>query len=474
MFRDDGWAEEIVGVDATVPVLDGTMRRYVNLDNAASTPPFVAVRDAVERFAPWYSSVHRGTGFKSQLSTHAYEAAREAVGEFVGADPARHTVIFVKNTTEGLNKLSHALAAFDPLVITTMMEHHANMLPWRLSGRDTRYVQVDEDGILDVGDLEQQLRSAPTDRPRLVAISGAYNTSGYTPPIHEIARLAHRYGAQILVDGAQLVAHRPVNMRGSGDDGIDFLVFSSHKMYSPYGAGAVIAPRDAFTATPDLVGGGIVDLVTLNRVVWTEIPEREEAGSPNVIGVIALHAAVEKMREIGMENIARHEDILTAYALPRLAEVPGLRILGRATPDDRVGLFSFVIEGLSGYLVAAILGYEWGIGVRAGCFCAHPGMIHLLRVPNAQLPSFEQSIIEHRNPGAARASLGLYNRRADIDALVEALTSIARGERAGHYDVDAATGDYSPRGWQPEFSRFFGVEPAPRPGDARALERRLA
>lgn len=459
MFRDDGWADEIVGVDARVPVLDGTMRRYVNLDNAASTPPLIAVRDAVERFAPWYSSVHRGTGFKSLLSTHAYEAARDSVATFVGADPDRQTVIFVKNTTEGLNKLSHALAAFDPLVITTKMEHHANMLPWRLSGRDTRYVSVDEDGILDRDDLERQLRTAPTDRPRLVAVSGAYNTSGYTPPIHEIARLAHRYGARLLVDGAQLVPHRPVNMRGTGsDDAIDYLVFSSHKMYSPYGAGAVIAPRDAFVSDPDLVGGGIVDLVTLDRVVWSSIPEREEAGSPNVIGVVALHAAIEKLREIGMENVARHEDLLTAYAVERLKEVPGLRILGRPTAEDRVGLFSFVIENISGYLVAAILGYEWAIGVRAGCFCAHPGMIHLLRVPSANLPTFEQSIIEHRNPGAARASMGLYNSRADIDALVEALLSITAGETRGVYDLEAASGDYHPRGWHPDFATFFGVD----------------
>lgn len=144
-----------------------------------------------------------------------------------------------------------------------------------------------------------------------------------SPPIHEIARLAHGHGARILVDGAQLVPHRPVNMRGSGAD------------------------DDAFSATPDLVGGGIVDLVTLNRVVWAAIPEREEAGSPNVIGVVALHAAIEKLREIGMDNIARHEEALTAYALRRLGEINGLRLLGRPTSEDRVGLFSFVVDGMS-------------------------------------------------------------------------------------------------------------------------------
>ncbi len=191
----DGWPDQVVGVDAHVPVLDGTRRRYVSLDNAASTPPLVPVREAVDRFAPWYSSVHRGTGFKSLLSTHAYEAARTSVGSFVGADPDGHVVIFVKNATEGLNKLSHALAATNPLVITTIMEHHANMLPWRLSGRDTLYVALDDDGVLQLDDLEQLLRSAPTDRPRLVAISGAYNTTGYVPPLREIEPAGTRMGS---------------------------------------------------------------------------------------------------------------------------------------------------------------------------------------------------------------------------------------------------------------------------------------
>jgi cysteine desulfurase / selenocysteine lyase len=454
----DGWPNEVVGVDAMVPVLGGGARRHVSLDNAASTPPLVAVRDAVDRFVPWYSSVHRGTGFKSQLSTHAFEAARAAVGAFVGADPERQVVIFVKNTTEGLNKLSHALAAESPLVITTAMEHHANMLPWRISGRDTRFVHIDRFGILDLNDLEDQLKQAPTNRPRLVALSGAYNTTGYMPPIHDIARLTHRYGGQLLVDAAQLVAHRPINMAGSGpDDAIDFMVFSSHKLYAPYGAGAVVGPREAFRATPDLVGGGIVDLVTLNRVVWAEIPDREEAGSPNVIGVVALHAAVDRLQAIGMHNIERHEAALSAYALDRLTQVPGLRLLGRPSLEDRVGLFAFGLGNLSGYLVAAILGHEWGVGVRAGCFCAHPGMMHLLDISPERLPSLEDAIILGRNLGAVRASLGLYNSAADVDVLIDGLCAIAAGQIRGRYEMQPSSGEYEPNGWQPRYADFFSA-----------------
>jgi cysteine desulfurase / selenocysteine lyase len=458
----NGWPHEIIGLDQRVPVLDGTLRRYVNLDNAASAPPFVVAQDAINRFAPWYASVHRGTGFKSQLSTHVFEAARSAVARFVGTDTDSHVVVFVKNTTEALNKLSHVLGADGTLVYTTIMEHHANMLPWRVwAGGGVRFIATDAEGRLDQDDLERQLAEAPTDRPRLVALAGAYNVTGYMPPIHDIARLAHRYGARLLVDGAQLVPHQPVNMCGSGsDDALDFLVFSAHKLYAPYGAGVLVAPRGAFHGLPDQLGGGIVDLVTLENVIWTEVPEREEAGSPNVVGVVALYAAVEKLTQLGMANVARHEKALTGYALERLGEVAGLRVLGPQTIDARVGVMSFVLPPLSHTLVAAILSYEWGIGVRAGCFCAHPGMAHLLGVSPEDMASLEQQIMQHEKfgvPGATRASLALYNSADDVDVLVEALKAISAGHYSGKYSLDRATNEYSPAGWQPNFDTFFSI-----------------
>jgi cysteine desulfurase / selenocysteine lyase len=455
----DGWQDAIEGIDAKVPLLDGRLRRYTNLDNAASTPPFKAVRQAIDCFAPWYSSVHRGSGFKSRLSTHAYEAARSAVAEFVNADPERQVVIFTKHTTEALNKLSHVLAPHRPLVLTTIMEHHANMLPWRVYAGGVRFIQVNREGILDLGHLEQLLKQAPANRPRLVALAGAYNTTGYTPPIHQIARLAHQHGAQIVIDGAQLLPHRPVNLQGSGNgDEIDFLAFSSHKMYAPFGSGALVAPRNVF-GEPDELGGGIVDLVTLDRVVWTEVPEREEAGSPNVMGAVALHAAILKLQELGMDAVARHEDELTAYALRRLQEIPGLRILGSAEPIDRVGAFSFLMAGAPGNLVAAVLAHEWGIGVRAGCFCAQPGMMHLLDIPEAERAAVEAAIIEHANPGAVRASLGLYNSAENIDLLCQALGAIAEGRyERSRYRLDPASGTYGPADWMPNFDAYFTLD----------------
>jgi len=456
-----GWPNEIVGGDLQVPILDGSLRRYVNLDNAASTPPLVVVRDAVHRFADWYSSVHRGSGFKSQLSTHVMESARRSVAEFVGADPERHVVVFTKHTTEAINKMARDLARAQPIVFTTIMEHHANMLPWRVYASALHFIAVDGDGCLDLEDLERQLRAARTDRPRIVTIAGAYNVSGYTPPVHEVARLAHRYGAQLFVDGAQLVPHRRVCMRGTGaDDAIDFLAFSSHKLYAPYGAGALIAPRDAFSDTPDQLGGGIVDLVTLDRVVWAGIPEREEAGSPNVPGVVALAAAMQRLSELGMDEIAAHEEALTQYALDQFATMPRVHVLGPRGVARRVGVLAFTIDGVPDNLAAAVLSYEWAIGVRSGCFCAHPGMTHLLRVSPELAAKYQQQIIEHVRanvPGAVRISIGIHNSPRDLEWFFEALRAILEGEFSDQYRLDPASGEYAPLGWSPAHDEYFKV-----------------
>ena len=306
-----------------------------------------------------------------------------------------------------------------------------------------------------------QLRNAPTDRPRIVAVAGAYNVSGYTPPMHRLARLAHRYGARLLVDGAQLVPHRQVDMRGSNsDEAIDFLAFSGHKLYAPYGAGVLIAPRDAFSDTPDQLGGGIVDLVTLDRVIWAGIPEREEAGTPNVMGVVALAAAIRRLRELGMENIREHEEALTAHALQRFAALPGVHVLGPRDASRRVGVQSFTIDNLSDALVAAILACEWGIGVRAGCFCAHPGMSHLLCITPERAAEYQSQIIAHVRanvPGAVRASIGVHNTPADLDYLFTALEAVLQRKFSDTYELDLATGEYAPRGWVPDYGEYFHV-----------------
>jgi len=452
-----------VGLDSEVPLLDGSCRCYINLDNAASTPPLLAVQQAVNHFFTYYSSVHRGTGFKSQLATHAYEQARQGVLDFVGADPAEHTCIFTKNTTESINKLARRFP-FTPerdVVLVSMMEHHSNDLPWRAAAH-TVHVAATPDGRLDEADFDAKLAEY-ADRVALVAITGASNVTGFLNPIHRLAEKAHAVGAQIAVDCAQLAPHRAIAMRPLSDPGhLDYISLSAHKMYAPVGTGALIGRRDTFEqGDPDQRGGGTITVVMLNEVIWAEAPDRDEAGSPNTVGAIALAAAIRQLQAIGMDAVAQHEADLTAYALRRLAEVPGIQIFGDPDPDHataRVGAIPFNLRGVSHFLVAAILGYEFGIGVRNGCFCAHPYIMHLLGLSPEEAHTVRTNVAtghKSRMPGLIRASFGLYNTFEDVDALVDALGHIARGEYQGTYIQDEAHGDFTPAGWVGDYDRYF-------------------
>lgn len=458
-----------VGLDTQVPLLDGSRVPYVNLDNAASTPSLLHVQETVNRFLQYYSSVHRGTGFKSQLSTHFYEAARRQVMEFVGADPESFVCIFGKNTTEAVNKLSRRFP-FIPgknVVLVSMMEHHSNDLPWRASAQ-VIHVNLLPDGRLDEADFDQKL-AAYEGQIALVAITGASNVTGYINPIHRLARKAHAAGAQFMVDAAQLGPHRRIAM-GSLDDPehIDFLTLSAHKMYAPFGTGALIGRRDVFEqGEPDLRGGGEVEIVTLDRVVWSEPPERDEAGSPNTVGAVAMAAAAAQLMSIGMDAVAEHEAELTAYALNQLQTIPGLRIYGDANPDtahQRLGVIPINLEGVSHYLLAAILGHEFGIGVRNGCFCAHPYMLFLMGVDESEAEEVRAMIIrgDRRDvPGMVRISFGLYNTFEDIDRLVSALRAVAARQYQGIYHQNIANGEYVPEGWDVDFEEYFTFRPSP-------------
>ncbi|MBP1647224.1 MAG: Aminotransferase [Bacteroidetes bacterium] len=452
--------QEIVGCDRCVPVLDGSERPYIFLDNAASTPAFRRVLEAVEEFLPWYSGVHRGTGFKSLLATEVFDAAHDAVGRFVGADLSTNTVIFTKNTTECINKLSNRMN-FRPgdLVITTMMEHHSNDLPWRKNA-SVLHVGLTPDGHPDL-QLMRKLLEQNLGRVRLVAINGASNITGICSPIHDIATWAHAVGAKVFVDAAQLAPHRPISMLADDDPRhIDFLALSAHKMYAPFGTGALIGPMALFEkGDPDVVGGGVVDVVTLETAVWNRPPHKDEAGSPNVVGGIALAEAVTLLESIGMENIAAHETALLAYAYRRLKAIPGLQFYG-PTEDlsDKVGVIAFNVEGVHHALAAAIIGTEGAIGVRNGCFCAHPYVKELLHVSPEDDRILAAEVIagnKSRMPGLVRASLGCYNNEADIDTLAEMLERIVRKEYKGTYVQDRATGTFRAKGFSPDFEKYF-------------------
>ncbi|HEY8889568.1 MAG TPA: aminotransferase class V-fold PLP-dependent enzyme [Clostridium sp.] len=427
-FKDNSpsYRDLILGVNKKVPLISGKIVTAINFDNAATTPPFKSVMEDVVNFAPWYSSIHRGEGYKSQLSTKLYEDSRNIVLKFVNAD-FNNTVIYVKNSTEAFNKLSNLLCKpyKRSVILTTDMEHHSNDLPWR-DKFIIDYISVDSDGKLSLDDLEAKLNKY-NDYVTLVTISGASNITGYKNPIYDVAKLVHKFGSKLLVDGAQLIPHAPFIMNNENSEyNIDFLIFSAHKMYAPFGIGVLIGPKSILDkCEPDEVGGGTVDIVTHDFIKWNESPERHEAGSPNVIGSVALASAIKSLNKIGMNNVERIENNLTSYAVSKIKNIPNLRIYCDTSKGvDRVSIIPFNICGIDHALVAKILSYEWGISVRSGCFCAQPYVVKLLNISD----EFISERLANPNlyhPGMVRISFGLYNTYSEIDILVYALNKIS-------------------------------------------------
>ncbi len=445
---------QIVGLEQQVPVLDGTLRPYTFLDNAASTPSLLRVKETVNNLLDWYASIHRGTGFKSLISTEAYEHSRKLVADFVGADPAHDVVIFGKNTTEAINTLATAFPfQAEDVVVVTLMEHHSNDLPWRCCAQ-VEHFGVNPEGYFDLQAFEDLLKQYQG-RVKMVATTGASNVSGFMPPIHDIAEIAHRHGAMILVDCAQLAPHRAIAM-GPVDSPrhIDFISLSAHKMYAPFGTGALIGPREFFNqGRLNFRGGGTIEVVTLEEVYWAEAPERYEAGSPNVIGAAAMGAAVKALSEIGMERIAEHEKRLTTYAIERFSRIPGVRLYGCQDPqrvEDRVGVIPLMVDGMPHGKTAAILSYEYAIGVRSGCFCAHPYVLNLLGIDHNAFEHYKGQVLEHDRseiPGLVRISFGCYNTESEVDLAAEALETAASNKYRGQYQLDRPSGSYAPAGF---------------------------
>jgi selenocysteine lyase/cysteine desulfurase len=435
---------ELVGAGQFVPCLDGVDRPAIELDQAASTQALAVAAARVTEFLPWYSSVHRGAGYRSRRATAAYEEARRAVLAFAGRDPDGDDVaILCRNTTEAINHLAYRLRLSPTdVVVTTVVEHHANLLPWgRVAER--RYVECTTEGTFTVEDVETALDAEPA--PKLLAVTGASNVTGWLPPLDAIIEAAHRRGIPVAVDAAQLAPHRPLPVSA------DYLAFSGHKLYAPFGSGALIGPRSTFeTGDPFLAGGGAVDLVGLDEVVWTAPPDREEAGSPNVVGAVALHAAIDGLGAIGWDRIAAHEQALVGRLRNGLAAIDGVRLLG--PPVDRgvdtLPVAAFTIEGVHHARVAARLSAEYGIAVRHGCFCAHPYVVRLLGLDDVAVNAYRDEVLQgdHRNvPGAVRASAGLGTSGEEVDALLAAVSDLAGGQpEPVAYEQDTATGDYFP------------------------------
>jgi selenocysteine lyase/cysteine desulfurase len=412
--RAAGQLLELVGGDLQVPLVDGEWVRYANLDNAASAPALRQVADTVAELLPYYGSVHRGAGFASLVSTEAYTRAREIARGFVGARED-DLVLFTRNTTDALNLLADALPR-GTTVLTFTGEHHANLLPWRRG--DVRHLAIPASPGDALAALEAQLRALGAGNA-LVAVTGASNVTGEVWPIEAIAAIAHRHGARVALDAAQLAAHRPIDIAAWD---VDYVAFSGHKVYAPYGAGVLAGPADWLDAArPHLAGGGAVRSVTVDDVAWTTGPARHEAGTPAALGAVAIAAAVSALRETGWERIQAHEQELLDRLLTGLDAISGVRTYELwERGHDRVGVVSFNVADLDPALLAAALGAEHGIGVRDGAFCAHPLMEHFATRDNGP---------RH----AVRASIGVGTSAHDIDRLLHAIERIARHGPSWNY-----------------------------------------
>jgi len=392
------------------PALDQEVHghRLVYLDNAASSQKPLQVIDAIaDYYRHDHSNVHRGVHTLSERATAAYEGAREKVRRFINAAGTRE-VIYVRGTTEGINLVAASygtanVRAGDEVLITGL-EHHSNIVPWQLlcdrTGATLRVVPVLDDGSLDL-DAYQRLLG---ERTRIVAFGHVSNALGTINPVREMTRMAHDAGAVVVVDGAQAAPHTPIDVRALE---CDFYAFSPHKAYGPTGIGVLWGREALLEAMPPWQGGGeMIRTVSFEGSTWAELPHKFEAGTPHIAGAVGLGASLDYLEGIGLEAIERHEHDVLAYATAIAEGIPGLRILGTASP--KAGILSFVLDGIHPHDIGTMLDHQ-GIAIRTGHHCAMPLMKRL------------------GVPATARASLGLYNDRDDIDAL---FTAVARVQEA--------------------------------------------
>ncbi len=428
------------GIDVQYQLAGGEKTRRIYLDSTASTLQLGLVKDVMEKYMPYYANTHTHVHFNAKLSTREFEWAHDMVLAFVGADPKTHGCFFVgSGTTGGINRAARTLARKWPkrdVVITTIMEHHSNDLPHRKNFNKVVHVpvKVTESGFgcADLERIEQALVEYG-ERVNYISVTGVSNVTGIVNPIHDIAELAHRHGALIMVDAAQMAAHVPIQVSGHDNPArnLDIVCLSGHKIYAPSSPGVVVTRLDLFSGVePDEVGGGMVDDVYLDRYLSTDkFPDREEAGTPNIAGAIALASVLHALKKIGMNFIDEEETRLINHAIAKLGKIDGVVVYGDTGKCRRAGAISINIRGMHHSLTAAILNDYFNIAVRNACFCAHPYVREMIADDLGEqmdgLSNEELEALAELHRGMVRASFGLYNGYEDVDALADALRQIS-------------------------------------------------
>lgn len=437
---------KVIGEDYIVETIHGQKIPYLNLDNAATTSSFKIIWNKLAPFLESYGSIHRGSGIKSQISTAIFKESISNILNFLGVSDKEYSLIITHNTTSAINKLSRMLAlSEEDTIFISGFEHSANDLPWRKGPRIV-FIPSDDDGQLDLEYFEAELKKNISER-KFVAVSGASNITGAITPIYDIAKMAHAHNAFVMVDAAQLVAHREINLLGTHhDERIDFISFSGHKMYAPFGGGVLIGRRETLeTMVPDDIGGGSVDFVTPDSYdLANDLIKRLNAGTPNVIGIVSMALACEILRDqIGFNAVFEHEQALLNKAKEIMPQIKNLQTYCDLDFDanKKCAILTFNLKGVHPSLVAARLGHEFGIGVRQGAICQFSYVARLLGLGSEEVMAARRAVLSGQPElmfGIVRTSFGIENNIEDLDRLAEALIEIANTpEKNNDYFVNS-------------------------------------
>jgi selenocysteine lyase/cysteine desulfurase len=466
---------DFIGLDTLYTQADGKKTKRIYLDSTASTLMMKAAYNAIESFYDHYSNTHSHLHFSAKTATQNYNWAHDRILSFVKADPNKYACFFTgSGTTAGINRMARVFRDYQrdrDVVIVSLMEHHSNDLPHRKHAGKVVHIPLDnhsgQPGCINMEVLTEELKKNK-DRINYIAMTGVSNVTGIINPIYDITELAHKYGALILVDGAQMAAHLPIKMSGHTNPlrNIDALVFSGHKTYVPGSPGVVICRKDILSSMePEEVGGGMVDQVHVSRyTISDKFPDREEAGTPNIPGAIGLAAAIDVLDKIGMEFIYKDETELIADALNQIKQVENVIIYGETNGSlcPRAASISFNILGMDHGLVAAILNDYHNIAVRNECFCAHPYVKEMVieELMGSKVSDDFNFDAEFKvKAGMVRASFGIYSTKDDVAALVLALKDVIakRDEYSNLYSLDG-TGIYCHKTFRPHEADLFNVE----------------
>ncbi|HAU65982.1 TPA: hypothetical protein DCW61_01400 [Candidatus Uhrbacteria bacterium] len=438
----------VTGTSTFVDLVTEKHVRVVKLNNAATTPPFVQTVNALHTFFDSYGALHRGAGPHANKTVEVTEKALGTIREFIGASPEQ-TLLFTSNTSAAINFLARLMTLSEQdVILTSCIEHTSNNLPWRYNTR-AKIIEVAafSDGSLNMEDFREKAKLNGANL-KWIAITGASNLTGYVPDMKRLSEIAHMYGARLFVDAAQLAPHRPINMV---EQGIDALAFSAHKIYSPFGLGVLVLPKDMLDRTPVDPGGGSIDMISEKDIVWAPSAERHQTGTWNVTGIVALAESCRVMMATGWKIILDHERELVEYTAKNLAEIPDLTLhvpLEKFLSEDRIGTFPFTLKGYHHALLAAILDHEYGIETRAGAICNHRLVRRWFDVDDDTQAEIEERIKNGdrlASYGAVRASIGIFNTRKDIDRLVDALKSIQKNGPGLEYKPSPREETYSPQ-----------------------------